>query len=44
MELKTVCVYCASSAKVDKAYFDPTEILAKELVKAGIELDFATNK
>lgn len=30
-----VCVFCASSAKVDKYYFDQTELVAKELVKAG---------
>lgn len=33
-----ICVYCASSAKVDKAYFDATERLAKELVRADIEV------
>jgi uncharacterized protein (TIGR00730 family) len=33
-----VCVYCASSAKVDKAYFDATETLALEFVKANIEV------
>ncbi len=30
-----VCVFCASSAKVDKVYFDQTEVVAQELVKAG---------
>ena len=33
-----ICVYCASSAKVDKSYFDATELLAKELVKANVEV------
>ncbi|HZH95348.1 MAG TPA: TIGR00730 family Rossman fold protein [Flavisolibacter sp.] len=33
-----VCVYCASSVKVDKSYFDATERLATELVKRGIEV------
>jgi uncharacterized protein (TIGR00730 family) len=31
-----VCVYCASSAKVDKVYFDATETLALAFVKANI--------
>jgi len=31
-----VCVYCASSNKVDKKYFKATEILAKNLAKNGI--------
>lgn len=33
-----ICVYCASSAQIDQAYFDATERLAKEFVKAGIEV------
>jgi uncharacterized protein (TIGR00730 family) len=33
-----ICVYCASSAKVDKSYFEATEKLAKELVKSNIEI------
>ena len=33
-----ICVYCASSAKVDRVYFDATERLAKELVRANIEV------
>ena len=33
-----ICVYCASSAKVDKSYFEATEKLAKELVKANIDV------
>jgi uncharacterized protein (TIGR00730 family) len=33
-----ICVYCASSAQVDKSYFDATEKLAKEFVKANIQV------
>lgn len=33
-----VCVYCASSAKVAKKYFDATEILACEFVKNNIDV------
>lgn len=33
-----VCVYCASSAKVDNVYFEATERLALELVRANIEV------
>jgi uncharacterized protein (TIGR00730 family) len=33
-----VCVYCASSDKIDNAYFEATEKLAKELVKQNIEV------
>ena len=33
-----ICVYCASSPKVDKKYFDATKRLAKEFVKADIEV------
>ncbi len=33
-----VCVYCASSAKVDRAYYEATETLALEFVKANIEV------
>ncbi|MCE7995071.1 MAG: TIGR00730 family Rossman fold protein [Roseivirga sp.] len=32
-EIKKVCVYCASSDKVDSKYFEATEIIAKTLVK-----------
>ena len=32
-----ICVYCASSAKIDKIYFDATERLAQEFVKANID-------
>lgn len=30
-----VCVFCASSAKISKKYFDQTELVAQELVNAG---------
>ncbi len=33
-----ICVYCASSAKVDKVYFIATERLAKEFVKEEVEV------
>jgi hypothetical protein len=33
-----ICVYCASSARIDKSFFDATEKLATEFVKAGIEI------
>jgi uncharacterized protein (TIGR00730 family) len=33
-----ICVYCASSAQIDKAYFDATERLAWEFVKNDIEV------
>jgi len=33
-----VCVYCASSARIDKKYFDATAVLAEEMVKANIEV------
>jgi len=33
-----VCVYCASSNKIDNAYFEATEKLAQELVKQNIEV------
>jgi len=35
-----ICVYCASSATVDKSYFNATERLAKELLKENIEVVF----
>ena len=35
-----ICVYCASSGKVDDAYFDATERLARALVAAGAEVIF----
>jgi len=33
-----ICVYCASSSKVDKEYFDATEKLALDFAKKGITL------
>ena len=33
-----ICVYCSSSAQIDKSYFDATEKLAKEFVKQNIEV------
>jgi len=33
-----ICVYCASSSKVDKAYFDATQKLAEEFTRRGITL------
>lgn len=36
--IKRVCVYCASSDKVDKVYFDAVTVLAKELVNSNIQV------
>lgn len=33
-----ICVYCASSSKIDKSFFDATEKLAIEFVKENIEV------
>lgn len=33
-----VCVYCASSTKINPAFFRATEILAKELVKEQVQV------
>jgi uncharacterized protein (TIGR00730 family) len=33
-----ICVYCASSPKVDKKYFDDTKQLAIEFIKSDIEV------
>lgn len=35
-----ICVYCASSARIDPAYFEATAILAKNFVKENIEVVF----
>ncbi|WP_229379727.1 LOG family protein [Fibrella forsythiae] len=35
-----ICVYCASSAQVDRVYFDATERLAKLFVAAGVSIVF----
>jgi len=37
-EIKRVCVYCASSAKIDQKYFDATERLGKQLVENQVEV------
>jgi len=36
--IKRVCVYCASSDKVDTVYFDAVALLAKELVNSNIQV------
>jgi uncharacterized protein (TIGR00730 family) len=33
-----ICVYCASSAKIDESYFEATERLAKILVNSGVQV------
>jgi len=33
-----ICVYCASSAKIDKVYFNAAERLADAFAKAGVEV------
>lgn len=33
-----ICIYCASSAKIDEVYFDATERLAKILVNSGVQV------
>lgn len=38
--MNKVCVYCASSQKIDKKYFDATASLARLLVKENIEVVF----
>ncbi len=38
LKMKRICVYCASSPKVNKDYFDATERLAKILVINEIEV------
>ena len=40
MKINKICAYCASSAKVNKVYFEATEKLAKELVNSEIEIIF----
>ncbi|MDR2169621.1 MAG: TIGR00730 family Rossman fold protein [Planctomycetaceae bacterium] len=36
--MSLVCVYCASSARVDSVYFDATERLGREFVRCGIDV------
>ena len=38
--LKRICLFCASSPGIDKLYFDDAEILAKELVKHEIAINY----
>jgi len=38
--MKRICVYCASSAKIDRAFFEATERLARLFVEAEIEVVF----
>jgi len=38
MNIKRVCVYCASSDKVDEVYFDATAVLADVLVSNNIQV------
>ena len=33
-----VCVYCSSSSKIDKIYFEATEKLAKEFIKEKVQV------
>ncbi len=33
-----ICIYCASSATIDKSYFEATERLARELLKERIDV------
>jgi uncharacterized protein (TIGR00730 family) len=33
-----ICIYCASSAKIDEIYFEATERLAKILVNSGVQV------
>ncbi|MBN1997214.1 TIGR00730 family Rossman fold protein [candidate division KSB1 bacterium] len=38
--MKKICVYCSSSAKINKIYFDATEKLAEIFVENNIEVVF----
>jgi uncharacterized protein (TIGR00730 family) len=33
-----ICVYCSSSSKIDKIYFEATEKLAKEFIKENVQV------
>lgn len=35
-----ICVYCASSARIDQAFFEATKTMAKTFVEEGIEVVF----
>ncbi len=37
MDIRKVCVYCASSTKVDRNYYTEAKLLGKELAENGIE-------
>jgi uncharacterized protein (TIGR00730 family) len=39
-KMKKICVYCASSTKIDKVYFEATEKLAKLFLNENIEVVF----
>lgn len=36
--IKSVCIYCASSTKINETYFDAAEELGRKLATAGIEI------
>ena len=38
--MKRICVYCSSSAKIDRAFFEATERLARLFVEEEIEVVF----
>jgi predicted Rossmann-fold nucleotide-binding protein len=38
--MRRICVYCASSAKIDRAFFEATERLARLFVEEEIEVVF----
>ncbi|EMR03399.1 LOG family protein [Cesiribacter andamanensis] len=40
MPVSQVCVYCASSPKIDPAYFEATDVLADALVQDGVKVVF----
>ena len=33
-----ICVYCSSSSKINKIYFEATEKLAKEFIKENVQV------
>ena len=36
--MKSICIYCSSSTKIDRKYFDAADEVARNLVHAGYEL------
>lgn len=40
MSISQVCIYCASSPKIDSVYFQAADILSEALVKANIKVVF----